>query len=107
MSILFPLLIVPALFLVLEETRWPFILMDLGRIPALESEILSILAMKFLLKIIIFLKSNLLHEASCDFDLHSPMFSEFLHFLRLYRLPCIYRLLLPTPGGYVSSLDPS
>lgn len=50
--------------------------MDLGRGPALESQILSILAMKLLFIIIIFLRNNLLHATSSDFDVHGPMFSE-------------------------------
>lgn len=80
--------------------------MDLESGLALEREILNILARKFLFIIIVFLKRTLLHMAPRDFDLHGPMFSEFLYFFRLYRIPSVHHHLLPTPGTYVNSLCP-
>lgn len=77
--------------------------MDLERGLALEREVLSILARKFLFIIIVILKSTIFHMAPSDFDLHGSMFSECLHFFRLYRIPCVFHHLLPTPGPYVNS----
>lgn len=82
--------------------------MDLERGLALERKIFSILSRKFLfiITVFFFLKSTLLHMAPSDFDLHGPMFSEFLYFFRLYRIPSVHHHLLPTPDTYVNSLCP-
>lgn len=77
--------------------------MDLERGLALEREVLGVLARKFLFIITVILKSTVFHMAPSDFDLHRPMFSECLHFFRLYRIPCDYHCLLPTSGSYVNS----